>query len=622
MSSANNPPQELASRVSVSGNSLWARTLLPAAILAATFLSYVDTCLLGFVFDDHLLIVDNESIRSWRYLPSYFASHEWSFRYPHLLTNYYRPLTLIWLRLNYMIFGLHPWGWHFTSVLEHLAVTFLVYRLCLRLTGDVWVATAAGLLFGLHPVHVEAVAYITSEPLSIFFLLGALLAFCRSQESGHSRHWLVASLALTVATLLSKESGMVLPILVGAYVWIYGGSGGRESATGGFAEPFVPRLRSAMLASLPYWAVVVAYIPLRIWALKGFAHAVTPMSLTQEISTVPSVLLFYLRLMVWPTGLSCYYDTPYITSPGWREFILPAATLAAVAMALAFWHRHASQRAPREANAMAFAVVLMILAIVPVLNFRFLPEGEIAHDRYVYLPSVGFVLIVAIILRPAMRMAERSPTWALFAVLAVSSVMGYATARQCLFWSDDLSLNYRAHLIAPHNVSATTSLAAAVAQQGMDGTAMALYQQALETQPNFWRANVNLGYLYYAHGNYSESARYFARACASDPTDGDQFLYLGMSLLRSGRISEAEGATRTALMVRPQGRNYHLGLAMVLAQEGRLAEAKHEIGAELAEDAQNAQARSLLDVVEKQMEAHADKPGANLTPTGGQSNIK
>ncbi len=81
--------------------------------------------------------------------------------------------------------------------------------------------------------------------------------------------------------------------------------------------------------------------------------------------------------------------------------------------------------------------------------------------------------------------------------------MGFATVRQSLYWSDDLSLNFHAHEIAPHNVSATTSLAAAVAQRGMEGPAMTLYQQALAIHPDFWRANVNLAYLVLRAGKLS-----------------------------------------------------------------------------------------------------------------------
>ncbi|HMD84577.1 MAG TPA: tetratricopeptide repeat protein [Terriglobia bacterium] len=637
----------------------WAGALLPVAILAATFLAYVPTLALGFVFDDHILIETNDSIRSWRYFPTYFASHIWSFHYPHLLANYYRPLFLTWLRLNDALFGLHPWGWHLTSVLAHVAVTYLVYRLCLRLTGDGWVAGAAGLLFGLHPVHVEAVADITSiqEPLSSLFILGAILTFCRSREPGPKlrwlaagshghparvkpwpkpalslpkgwpchKDWLAASFALTAAALLSKESGLVIPILICGFAWVYGEDSGREVASVEGRTRFIERLRSALVASIPFWAVVLIYLPLRLRALKGFAHVVTPLSLSKEIFTIPSVLLFYLRLLVWPSGLSCYYDTPYISTPSWHDFVLPAALLACIAGALVVWYWRTRLDAPREAKAIAFACLWMTLTLLPVLNFRFLPESEIAHDRYVYLPSVGFVILVAMALRRAMtRVAARSsnrPAWALLGALAVSGVMGMATARQSLFWSDDLTLNHRAHEIAPHNVSATTSLAAAVGQHGMDGAAMALYQQALAIRPEFWQANVNLGYLYYAHGNFPEAARFFARACNADPTDGDQFLYLGMALLRMGRFTEAEEASRTALLVRPQGKNYHLGLGMVLKAEGKLPEAKQEIEAELSEDGQNAQARALLEDITREMNAPAGKASPERVPKGSPQKI-
>jgi len=274
---------------------------------------------------------------------------------------------------------------------------------------------------------------------------------------------------------------------------------------------------------------------------------------------------------------------------------------------------------------MAFASLWMAVTLLPVLNFRFLPESEIAHDRYIYLPSVGFVILVALAARRAMGRAGNSvkrPAWALLGAVVASSVMGIATARQCLFWSDDLTLNHRAHEIAPHNVSATTSLAAAVAERGMEGAAMTLYQQALAVRPDFWRANVNLGYLYYAHGDFSTAASFLARASKADPTDGDQFLYLGMALLRMGRFAEAEEASRTALLVRPQGKNYHLGLGMVLKAEGKLGEAKQEIEAELSKYGQNAQAKALLEDINRELNTLPRKASPEGVPKGLSPNVK
>ncbi len=649
--------------------SQWGRLLLPAAILLVTFLAYADTLVLGFVFDDHVLIVTNDSIRSWRYIPSYFTSHIWAFRYPHLLANYYRPLFLTWLRLNDAIFGLQrPWGWHLTSMLAHVAVTYLVYRLALRLTGDGWVAGAAGLIFGLHPVHAEAAADITSiqEPLSTFFIIAAILAFVCSREeswrgqlapihrgparvpawpgwSGH-KGWFAAALAFTGAGLLSKESGMVAPALIFCVAWIFRGRCGREVMTGEKPTGLWTRTIAALLASIPFWLIVFLYVPARVHALKGFAHVITPLPLSTVIFTIPSVLVFYLRLVFWPFGLSCYYDTPYVTTPGWHTFFLPLMLIAAVVVAVAYWWGREARTRLGEARVILFASLWTVFTLVPVLNFRFLPEGEIAHDRYIYLPSVGFVILAAVGLRGLIRsfhfasgsdgrtkdeisesrelhglavpispggwLSKNSsrfgrPAWLLAGAFLAG--MGFVTARQNLFWADDLTLNYRAHENAPGNVYATTSLAAAAAGRGMEATAVALYKQALSVQPQFWRANVNLAYLEYARGDYPEAARYYSLACAADPTDGDQFLYLGMSLLRMGRFEEAEKAVRSALLVRPQGKAYHLGLGMILRGEGKLDEARQEMSLELAADPQNEQARILLNQVTLELASQGEK---------------
>ena len=385
------------------------------------------------------------------------------------------------------------------------------------------------------------------------------------------------------------------------------------------------KLRAALIAIAPFLAVALVYVPLRIWALKGFAHTVTPVSLRTETLTIPGILMFYLKLLVWPFGLSCYYDTPYISAVTFRGFFLPLIGVLAVLAVVVGWYFRTRRAWPPEARILAFASLWMALAILPVLNFRLLPEGEIAHDRYLYLPSVGFAILVALALRQVFGGRGyflRRPAWVIAGMVAACLLLGVATVRQSLYWSDDLSLNFHAHQIAPRNVSATTSLAAAVAQRGMDGPAIELYRQALGIQPNFWRANVNLAYLYYAQGNYPESARFFARACAADPTDGDQFLYLGMAMLRMGQLAEAEKAVRTALIVRPQGKNYHLGLGMVLKGEGRLSEARQEIEVDLAVDAQNEQARNLLGEVSRQIQLETEKPVANQAPVTRPADIK
>ncbi len=263
---------------------------------------------------------------AWHYVPSYFSSHVWSFLYPHLLSNYYRPFFLLWLRLNDALFGLHPWGWHLTSVLAHLGVTCLVYCWRLRLTRDTWVAGFAGLIFGLHPVHIEAVAYVSAVPEA------ALHSVCAGGDAGLAAcprgriwtHWLAAALALLSRRCFQRKWHDAAHLHCRLRLDPRGGGRAGNPAVG-------KRLRVVLVAAAPFLAVTLVYVPLRVWALKGFAHTVTPVDLRTELLTIPAVLIFYLRLLVWPLGLSCYYDTPYISAATLRGFFLPLVGVLAAA---------------------------------------------------------------------------------------------------------------------------------------------------------------------------------------------------------------------------------------------------------------------------------------------------
>src|SRR5574340_712765 len=213
------PRMPTADRPPETGTTLSA--LLPLLLLAATFIVYVGTLQFEFVYDDMGQIVNNPVVHSWRYLPWYFHSNVWMQQYA--VGNYYRPLFLFWLLLNYTLFGLQPLFWHLTTVLAHLAVTWMVYLLVRRLTSDQATAAIAALLFGLHPIHLEAVAWISgvTEPLLAMLLVPAFLCYLNYRERGRARRWLLLSLLLFALALLTKETAVVLPALLFAYAWIY-----------------------------------------------------------------------------------------------------------------------------------------------------------------------------------------------------------------------------------------------------------------------------------------------------------------------------------------------------------------------------------------------------------------
>ena len=140
------------------------RNRWPAAILLlVTFLVYIPTLRFQFVYDDMHQVVGNSHIQSWTYLPDYFTKHVWS-QSESYNVRYYRPLFLVWLRLNHALFGLEPAYWHLATVAAHALATLLVYVLVRSLLCEWTTALLAALFFGLHPVHVEVAAWFRPRP--------------------------------------------------------------------------------------------------------------------------------------------------------------------------------------------------------------------------------------------------------------------------------------------------------------------------------------------------------------------------------------------------------------------------------------------------------------------------
>ncbi len=167
-----------------------------AMILFLTFLVYSGTLWFQFVYDDRGQILANAQVHYWRFAPGYFFEGVWNFAYPRVLGNYYRPVFLLFLLINYKLFGPYPAGWHLVSVGVQVAVTFLVYRLVGRLVGDRRTALIAALIFGLTPVHIESVAWVSgvTDPLLALFLIPSFLCYLNGRERSRERRWWLARL--------------------------------------------------------------------------------------------------------------------------------------------------------------------------------------------------------------------------------------------------------------------------------------------------------------------------------------------------------------------------------------------------------------------------------------------
>lgn len=526
------------------------RRLAPVLVLAATFCAYAAVSLFEFVYDDEAQIVHDLFIQQWRFVPAYFTSHVWQWVYPLIPGNYYRPLFLLWLLLNFKLFALHPAAWHLATLGLHLVVTWQVYRLAIRLLRTQRAALVAALLFGLHPVHVEAVAWVSgaTEPLAAVFILASLLSYIgfRQRES-RTGYW-AAHLWFALG-LLTKETAVLVPVLIVAFDVLVRVEG---------APGFVQRTIASIRRVAPMAGTVGLYLVARYHALAALSHRVAPVSLTENLLTIPSLLVFYARLLLYPVGLSAFYDTPYVTSV--KAALLPAAAvcLGALLLGLLLWRS--------RSRVSAFAAVLLLLPLLPLMKLDIFVRGEIAHDRYLYLPSIGFVLLLGLLFQKLAEVDLRGLAYGVCAALALA--YGAATTLQSLYWADNLALYARGVQIAPHNSLARNNLANELLKRGDSVHAVQQYRAVLEADPSFWLARYNLAYAEYSSGDCTAAVRDLELAVHQNPKDAETFFYLGQCRVRLGDRRLGIALMRHGIELEPRMPNFRATLADVLVEAG------------------------------------------------------
>jgi tetratricopeptide (TPR) repeat protein len=550
-------------------------------VLFITAIAYLGTLRFGFVYDDFPQIQTNPFIKSWRYVPQYFVSSVWKQVYPLDSGNYYRPMFLLWTRVNYAIFGLRETGWHSTTVLLHVLVTWLVYCVVKKMTGRFTVAWLSAFIFGLHPIHHEVVAWVsgTTESLFAAIFLAAFLAYLKSLESSKTI-WMTVSAILCGLALLSKETAIVLPALVFACQWIAGGSQDSLDRPG-----LLRRFGRALAPATFYFPIVTAYLIARTRILSGLGHAQSNASVFTWLLTLPSILFFYVKNWFFPIRLSEFYDLYYQSRLSLRGVVLPALVL--VALGIAVW----LLSKPLGVRATGYAVAWLAIPLLPALDLFVFRNGELAHDRYFYIPSVGASLLVALILERGFAgqfAVFGQPSRVVGAALALTAVLGACTVRETSYWQDDFTLYSRGHEIAPLNSTALNNLGAVMIFRQEIERAQTLLEAGYQEFPGDNRFVFNLARLNYVKKQYSTSEKYAREAVRLGPYSADSHVLLGQILLKQGKTQEATQSFRRGVELNPYDETYHTTYGIVLKMNGDCAGADSQFGEAITLNPSNA----------------------------------
>jgi tetratricopeptide (TPR) repeat protein len=408
-------------------------------VLAVTFLAFVNCIPNNFAYDDQTQILKNEFIRDFRNLPKALVTETWYWRSQHdqdpntqdkPSTPYYRPIFTIYLMMLWKLFGAWPSGWHFFNIIVHMLVVYLVFVMLERVGGDPKTSALASLIFAVHPMRSESVAWISgvTDPILAVFVVSSFYFYLRFRQEGVNR-LLIISLALFFLAVFAKEPAVALGIFIVTY----------ELLIINQDQPLRRRTEPAIKYGGCFLVVAAIYFVARYYAL-GFALNNVNFRhypLWQVLLTIPIVIWKYIGLMLWPIDLSLFHATTMVKSPLELDFFVPL--LGLLVLAYGIWRLRGSKLA-------RFGILWFAVNLLPVLNLSAFGEDFLVQERYAYLPSIGFSLLIALaILKIPVEKwiplgSRRVARTALIALLVL--LLGGKSLAQNTVWRDDLTLWY------------------------------------------------------------------------------------------------------------------------------------------------------------------------------------
>lgn len=615
---------------------------------------FAHTLFYPFIWDDETIVLENQQIEHLSNVPAIFTSHVFAGGQAALgvagVAEYYRPAWILSLAIDHALWNERAPGYHLTNNAVHAMTSGLVAWILFQLSGSAWAALGAGVLFAVHPVHAEAVSWVSArnELLLGLFVLGAFSAYL-GLKSGGGRVAAVWCGAAFVVALLCKETAVVFPALV----LLYEATRGR-----GASERGVEATRAAPRGLSWRGPLALGALTLAFWLIRS--RIVAPMPVTENLSTRlatgPGLVLEYLRLLVLPIGLRVFHVHEPVTSLGSVRFLLPAVLLIViVALVVRLRRRHPD---------VALGIGWTLLALAPMSGIAGLLKPTPLAERYLYLPSFGWALIVGSLIARAAAAdvadpKRKLPSWmvapglgaVVLAALTVAHSRSWRTeiafmtrltreAPQVPIGHDALGLIHRregrwqeaaqafttAARLEPGDPRYHFHLGDALDHLGRLETAAQAFETAIGLGIRYPEAHYELGWVYERQGKLEQAAAQYLAAAAMDSGYSEALGAAGQVFTRMGRTEDAERSFRAALRIRPDDPRHHQNLGALYIGTGRPLAAIPELREAIRLDPRRAEAHLALAAALLAVRRPTDaeswvRSGIALAPLSGRARL-
>jgi Tfp pilus assembly protein PilF len=487
--------------------------------------------------------------------------------------GHYIPLTWMTLGMDYLLWGLAPAGYHLTNLLLHATNAGVFYFVVLRVLIVAMsrpserrhaLALAAGfaaLLFALHPLRVESVAWATErrDVLSGLFYLLTIMVYLRTCErKGRGRSWYWLSVTLFGCALLSKSMAVSLPVVL-LILDVYplrrlGGS------VGWWSEP-ARRVYAEKLPFVVLAAVACAVAFTALFALDNMA-SLGQLSVLGRLAVSTYSVSFYLWKMIVPFNLSPLYPLPPSVNPWETRFLLSYGLVLTITAVTVVLHR--------RLRGLAAAGMVYVVVLLPVLGI-FQNGPQVTADRYTYLAGLGWAVLAGAGVLSCCRGQRALP----LAAIAVGGVLGLGvlTWNQVQVWHDSERLWTYALAIDPDSAFAHNNLGDELDRQGKPAEAIEHFRQALRLNPDYAEAENTWGVALGRQGRLTEAMEHFQQALRIKPDYVGAHANWGAVLLQQGEPAQAIEHFRQVLRIKPDLAEAHANWGAALIQQGKPAQA-------------------------------------------------
>jgi tetratricopeptide (TPR) repeat protein len=499
-------------------------------------IGYLNSFANAFIWDDELLIVGNGYIRSFSNIFKIFTTDIF-----HWITdsNFYRPLFSLSLMLDFSIWKLNPFGYHLTNLALHILNACLLFYLVNLLTSRLRVAFIASLFFLVHPVHTQAVTYISgrADPLACFFLLSAVLFFVKaSRIKNNPENILYPLVALCfVFALLSKEIALVLPLLILSYDYCFG------------------NIFKNIKVHLIFLSMALLYITFRNKFFPFSSAGMLPFNLAIRLINLPKVVLFYLSLLIFPWNLRIERSFPI--SESFDLSVLLSFLLLVIIFIGIFRTRHK--------KIVLFSSLWFFISLLALTNIV-LPLNAFVSEHWLYLASLGFFIVLALTLDKLLSQdiliakVKLSSRFNLVLLVIVLTTLALLTIARNFEWRNSIilfesTLKSEDNPKDPHIVRVHFNLGCAYLKEGFFDKAIGEFKEALNRLPfpRSWRVEYQIGIAYLNKGSYPEAEEHFLKAVEANPEHISTYSYLIYLYKKTGNLKKASDIRQRALKVKP-----------------------------------------------------------------------